>query len=150
MRYFYITIYILQYKSIKCNKKMQVMQTFFCSFNLPDCNPDRQVVKTYSSGSSFYRIYSDGWCEQGGSVVTTSVNPCPVQFLQQYSTTDYTVWTSHIDSAGQQNYYRCIKDKTTSGFSFWTWQKAGITTFWCACGYISTPVQNNIKQIIKY
>lgn len=36
MRYFYITIYILQYKSIKCNKKMQVMQTFFCSFNLPD------------------------------------------------------------------------------------------------------------------
>ena len=61
MRYFYITIYILQYKSIKCNKKMQVMQTFFSSFNIPQENdfPTGMPSNSYSdltlgsSGNSY-------------------------------------------------------------------------------------------------
>lgn len=32
----------------------------------------RTVIETYSNGTSWYRIWSDGWCEQGGRVQTPS------------------------------------------------------------------------------
>lgn len=126
-----------------------VLDTTNQRFKLPR-STHGEIVEKHHSGTNWYRVWSDGWCEQGGSVVTTSTNPCPVTLLKQYATTDYTVWTSHIDSAGNQNNYRCIKEKTTAGFSFWTWQTSGITTFWVACGYISSTPNNTPYQKLYF
>lgn len=30
------------------------------------------IVETYSNGTSWYRVWSDGWCEQGGKLVVNS------------------------------------------------------------------------------
>lgn len=32
------------------------------------------IVETYRNGASWYRIYSDGWCEQGGSFVVSTTS----------------------------------------------------------------------------
>lgn len=67
MRYFYITIYILQYKSIKCNKKMQVMQTFFSSFNLPNFPTQKIITGDFGcKGSGKTLGFTDG-TNYGGS-----------------------------------------------------------------------------------
>ena len=33
------------------------------------------VIETYSNGNSWYRVYDDGWCEQGQTEITTKGTP---------------------------------------------------------------------------
>lgn len=51
------------------------------------------IVENYVNGSSWYRIYSDGWCEQGGVMTDTGSNK-QVTFLKEYINTDYSVVTT--------------------------------------------------------
>lgn len=83
---------------------------------------------------TWYRLYKSGWVEQGGIVTTTSTNPCQVSLLKEMADTNYMAWTSHIDTNGQQNNYRPVKERTTSGFSFWTWNVSGIPVNWQVSG----------------
>lgn len=71
------------------------------------------MIKTYRNGTSWYRIYSDGWCEQGGLCgggTTTLLKP--------YPTTNYTILA--IQDAGHafsgQYGYAVIESKTASNF----------------------------------
>ena len=53
-----------------------------------DCYLIYPVIETYKNGTSYYRIYSDGWCEQGGlSMTGTQIN-----FLKTFADTNYFVW----------------------------------------------------------
>lgn len=37
-------------------------------FNTSLNNPTKgRLIESYQNGTSWYRLYSDGWCEQGGS-----------------------------------------------------------------------------------
>ena len=46
------------------------------------------VTENYVNGTSWYRVYSDGWCEQGGYCSgSTSYN---ITFLKAFINTDYT------------------------------------------------------------
>lgn len=50
------------------------------------------IIETYHNGSSWYRIWSDGWCEQGGvvdSVAADSYTSATVNLLVEYGDTDY-------------------------------------------------------------
>ncbi len=49
------------------------------------------ITETYKNGASWYRVYSDGWCEQGGivSVVQTS-SGTTVTLLKSYIDTNYS------------------------------------------------------------
>ena len=50
------------------------------------------VVTSYKSGTSWYRIYSDGWIEQGGYI---SLNPSgKVNFLKPFKDDNYTITIS--------------------------------------------------------
>lgn len=46
-----------------------------------------RIVETYRNGASWYRIYSDGWCEQGGSIVVSNTS----QSGYAYSTATLTL-----------------------------------------------------------
>lgn len=46
------------------------------------------ITQTYTSGTSWYRIYSDGWCEQGGYSATSNVT---ITLLKTYANTNYTI-----------------------------------------------------------
>lgn len=50
------------------------------------------VVESYQNGTSWYRVYKSGWCEQGGVVSVAQVPAgADVALLKQYGTTDYTL-----------------------------------------------------------
>ena len=77
------------------------------------------VVETYQNGSSWYRVYSDGWCEQGGRATIPGINTTvSVTLIKAYADTNYNVsatWQNgtslddnvmpYIVNAGQINLY---------------------------------------------
>ena len=94
------------------------------------------IVETYKNGHSWYRVWSDGWCEQGGGFGTefTSYTPKTVNFLKPFRDTNY----SAFEMQGHNNNLECaaISNKTTGSVTFsGVYNKAGLAS-WQACGYI--------------
>ena len=95
------------------------------------------IIDTYKSkdGNSWYRLWSDGWIEQGG--FKQFVNEQSITLLKAYQDTTYTI------TLGQQspysyneettvNYY----DKTTTGLKLDSYKTAGQGGVrWYVCGY---------------
>ena len=89
------------------------------------------VVETHISGNSWYRVWSDGWCEQGA----ISWNPT---FLKPFKDTNYTV----VAVGTVYQYAVRVSGRTTTGCTFEQWQTANGATsttavLWYACGFIS-------------
>lgn len=93
------------------------------------------ITETYRNGDSWYRIYSDGWCEQGGATVASgsAETTVTVSLLKQFPTTDYHVFGSY--QASSLNMYGQCYNLTTSGFTQRTY--GGKRCSWFACGYIA-------------
>ena len=47
------------------------------------------IVKTYRNGSDWYRVYSDGWCEQGGRTTINANTTKTIDLLVAYADTNY-------------------------------------------------------------
>lgn len=90
----------------------------------------RYLIKSYSSGTSWYRIYSDGWCEQGGSFSGTSIT-----FSKEFIDTNYGFAGVGTDgnTAGAANTLK-LSDKLTTGCTYYTHGNNG--GLWRAFGYI--------------
>ena len=94
------------------------------------------ITETYSNGASWYRIYSDGWCEQGG------INDCVVEvqttisLLKNYQDSNYTVLSTYNapNSVAAVNAAIAVNNKQTGSFDLYT---RGGTYAWCTFGYIS-------------
>ena len=97
------------------------------------------LVDNYVDDSgNWYRIYSDGWIEQGGIILPQTRNDnFPVTLLKPYTNTNYTLITNKSIDTNVSG--------TIGSFSFWTHNKTetGFTTAidlnvrcnWYACGY---------------
>lgn len=92
------------------------------------------IVETYQNGTSWYRVYSDGWCEQGG---ITAQNLQTIQLLKAYANTNYVVFGNIITTTDDNAYtgQLCIMTKETGSFSFPASSKN--VRQWQACGYIN-------------
>ena len=92
------------------------------------------ITETYVNGTSWYRVYSDGWCEQGG---VSAKNLKTIQLLKAYANTDYIVFGNILTTDAQQVYGNQVNimTKTTTNFSFPN--SSGAQRQWHACGYIS-------------
>ena len=92
------------------------------------------VVVTYSNGTSWYRIYSDGWCEQGGTTTNSGTSNPAINLIKTYASTNYTVNISfHGDGYREQ----APSVNITSSSSFTIFHNANVNSFfWLACGYI--------------
>ena len=94
------------------------------------------VVENYKNGSSWYRIWSDGWIEQGGKTAQRSGNGyIAVTFLKPFVDTNYNVQQSLIgyDGIVLQNETLSIVNLTTTGCRLYMWSERA--SFWFACGY---------------
>ena len=62
------------------------------------------LVDYYRSGTSWYRVYSDGWCEQGGRIYIGSGGTVGVSRLKPYINTDdgifHSYYTTSVNSYG--------------------------------------------------
>lgn len=101
------------------------------------------VVETWHSGTEWYRVYDDGWCEQGGHFGTLSQSLQTVYFLKQFTDTNYNIQVSFATtvapytSSASVNYYEA-SNKTASSFTIYGHGNANLADKdWQACGYIS-------------
>ena len=97
------------------------------------------ITETYQNGTSWYRVYSDGWCEQGGVIGLTSGSWASVSktFLKQYKDTNYLVacignWSNAESSSCT------VTAKSMSGFTVtYAINTTAQLGWWQACGYIN-------------
>lgn len=96
------------------------------------------IVETYQNGASGYRIYSDGFCEQWGTITTNGGQYTSVNLLKSYSTNKYNlVLVDYVE--GNTNAYASSVQYQYNG-RFTVYRNSGNTGLkinWNACGYIS-------------
>lgn len=85
-----------------------------------------------SDGTSWYRVWSDGWIEQGGTYTSSDNNEYPVTLSKKMTTTNYhSTVTGGYNQASNCD-FGCCYDKTTSGFKAVVIEPRGT---WYVCGY---------------
>lgn len=97
------------------------------------------IVETYVNGTSWYRVYSDGWCEQGGRFQSNDATNTTVTFLKPYKDTNYTPIVGHmLGSAGASTYWNwAIYSMTNSTMVIHNATDGNTNScVWQACGYI--------------
>lgn len=115
-----------------------ILDTTKKMFKLPRGHNTR-IVKSYKGGSKWYRLYADGWIEQGGyipaSTATTQINNLIVPMVDaNYAidiTTEANSWTGGNNS---------VFNRTTTGFQLWTSDDSSFNSapvIWKVCGYAS-------------
>ena len=97
------------------------------------------IVEKYNSGASWYRVWSDGWCEQGGYTSSGTQNTfVTVNLLKTYANTNYHIYTSkYANNTGSNTWSININSGniTTSSFQMGTY--GYLSSNWITMGYIN-------------
>lgn len=115
----------------KCELALRVQDT---GVNTPLINgqPLRAfVTETYVSGTSWYRVWSDGWIEQGGNGGNGAGT---VTLLKKFINTNYNITATATSSGATSAFGVNVKSKATNSFSYYN---ATGDFMWRACGYIA-------------
>lgn len=97
------------------------------------------ITETWSSGTSWYRKYSDGWIEQGGTlqpgVYSTYYRNVSLTFPVAFSNTKYVVLVTgtYTNTTGDGANY--IGSRTTAGCTYTIHNDPNADSSWYACGY---------------
>ena len=94
------------------------------------------VVETYHNGNDWYRVWSDGWCEQGGF----SSSDGEVTFLKPFASTDISfTLTSKASSnpVGANAGGTAVYELSTTKFKYSNGSPYKTGLWWEAKGYIS-------------
>lgn len=101
----------------------------------------RTVVESYQNGTDWYRIWSDGWCEQGGVYTVTSASPHTILLLKKMSNTNYNISAiPGMASSGDSTVGIHIRTDqiTTSSFSIQKhWNSNSGFYYWSVQGFAS-------------
>ena len=99
------------------------------------------IVETYVNGTSWYRIYSDGWCEQGGNSVTFPSSSTTFTLLIPFKSDNYNIFASLTKaSTGAYGEGIIVSSKTENSFTAHGYAASKVTQQvgdWYACGYIA-------------
>ena len=100
-----------------------------------------RIVENYKNGESWYRIYADGWCEQGGKVTIQTNHITPVALLKPFVDTSYSLLTTsegkNSGSSGNCGYGTIINsDKLVDSFKLQTCSTHFSAYYWRAEGFI--------------
>ena len=98
------------------------------------------LTESYVNGTSWYRVYSDGWCEQGGYQLTLSAanTMVKINLLKPYKDGNYTVVATNAGSSAT-NYYNVKVGSgainETDGF-YLALSSTSAAAWWQTSGYI--------------
>lgn len=78
------------------------------------------VLESYTSDTSWYRKWSDGWIEQGGHATGVSNGFTTQVLLKPFANINYSVHVTGYTSRTSADYNACVKtdSKTTTQFQF--------------------------------
>ncbi len=96
------------------------------------------VTEVYRNGTSWYRVYSDGWCEQGG-VVSATTSQTTITLLKTYSDTNYQGHVTERASTANTNVQSNCRfyPYSTSEAVVYSGLAAGVSCQWVAFGYVN-------------
>lgn len=101
------------------------------------------VVESFNNGYTWYRVWSDGWCEQGGKVTTAShqYGSTTISLLKQMVDTNYNITLGGRNTTQSGNYVFTVGSSvTTSSFDIWDERTTGGNheneCYWRVSGYI--------------
>jgi len=92
------------------------------------------LTESYVNGTSWYRVYSDGWCEQGGQFTTSDWAERKVDLLIKYASAAYNITlsgpgiTTNTDAFG-------MRERASSYFIVYGYNNTGLAT-WRTAGYV--------------
>lgn len=100
------------------------------------------IKETYTNGSDWYRVHSDGWIEQGGYIYNPNDSEVTTTFLKPFTTNNYFI----TQTTGFNGLYNTnvsgihlpasILRTSPTNFVFRTFSADGLNTRkWYACGY---------------
>lgn len=111
------------------------------------------IVEAQRNDTEWYRVWSDGWIEQGGEAFQDNAIDYVVQLLKPYINTDYFACVSlgvneyHTGSLATK--YVSVYNLTTTSFTIYTSNGAGLRRKrWYACGQGEVPAKL-LQQAIK-
>ena len=92
------------------------------------------VIETYQNGTNWYRVYDDGWVEQGGRA-SVSYTGTDVELLREFTDTNYTVvaCSAVTSTAPTINVFAVPKNVTTITLGSGVAGASAVS--WYACGY---------------
>ena len=95
-----------------------------------------RITETYVNGTSWYRVYSDGWIEQGGQIDCAKNASVTVTFLKAYTNTNYNVTgMSHFFNADKYDVGPTLTDRTTTTMNLGNMWDSTVTFQWRTAGY---------------
>lgn len=95
------------------------------------------IVETYRNGTKWYRVWSDGWLEQGGR---TKGNKVTITLLKPYSDDLYNIYTTPSEdrssdgSSGGTGYAPFCYAQTNTSFQISSYNSNSRYTMWYVCG----------------
>lgn len=96
------------------------------------------VVETYQNGTDWYRVYDDGWVEQGGFYKVTTSSPHTISLLKEMSDVNYTILgIAGMGSQGDATLQISIRTDmiTTTTFGVQKqWTNISGSYYWYVCG----------------
>ena len=92
------------------------------------------VVESYNSGLSWYKIYSNGWIEQGGFYKNTTTGVKTINLLKEMKDTNYSIIGCYGDSSELSNGAVSFYPKNTTSFDIRPY--SGDSVFWEVKGYM--------------
>lgn len=108
--------------------------------NLDSGNVNAYITETHIDGTSWYRVWSDGWCEQGGRFTSADTSDTTVTFLKAYKDTNYSpIVGMQYGSSGDGKYriFNILTLNTNSMVVHNATNGNGNICIWTASGYIS-------------
>lgn len=87
------------------------------------------IVENYKNGTDWYRIYSDGWCEQGGYTTQHNDN-VSITLISEMLNTNYCVQITKSQSAGAGNYGVAVINKSTTSINVAVSTEGNVTGFY--------------------
>lgn len=95
------------------------------------------IVKNYVSGTSWYRVWSDGWIEQGGRVNLAQDASTTISLLVSFTNTNATaVASNYHNGAHDTNYMNSVSCYFISKSRLKISHLSAASSYtWYACGY---------------
>ena len=116
----------------------QIWQGLTATNNVyPTVQTPAVVVDSYINGTSGYRVYSDGYCEQWGYVLSVK-KTATITLLKEMIDTNYSIICTGTEATGgNDNGSMNAYNPTTTGFNIYNTSDNVSNCYWRVYGYIS-------------
>lgn len=118
------------------------------TFTCPIRTTERILVakkEPTNNDPTWYNLYSDGWCEQGGK--SQSKGPTDVSLIKSYTNLEYSVLlTCNQTGAGNADITPRVIQLNENSFRYWAEQAYSNVVTWEAKGYTEIPTVSEYTE----